>query len=78
LRGKNPALRVIRRSGELLAKEPCTIWRLVTIVSPASHSIGTAPSMRSDPLSATIFLMSALPLLWLPGSTHTPFAAVLG
>ena len=33
--------------GELFAKEPCTSWRLVTIVSPASHSIGTAPSRRS-------------------------------
>lgn len=68
----------MRRSGELLAKKPCTSWRLVTIVSPAAHSIGTAPSIRSDPLSATIFLMSALPLRWLPGSTQTPLAAVLG
>ena len=69
----------MRRSGELLANEPCRSWRLlVTIVSPAAHSMGTAPSIRSEPLSATSFLISALPSRWLPGSTQTPFPAVLG
>jgi hypothetical protein len=30
-------------------------------MSPASHSIGTAPGGRSEPQAGPIFLMSALP-----------------
>ena len=51
-------------------------WRLVMATSPGLAMIGTASGRRSLPASATSFLMSILPRLCEPGTTHTPLAAV--
>ena len=46
--------------------------------SPGSQSMGTAPGKRSEPLAARIALMSALPPVWVPGTTHRAFSGVVG
>ena len=74
-----PKVSEIRRSGELLAKEPCTICRLTMVTSPAAQTSGTAPGNCSlPPLAATIALMSALPRLCEPGMTQRQLPSVVG
>jgi hypothetical protein len=76
-RGRNPKLTVTRRSGDVLANEPCTSWRLEMITSPGPEIIGTASRMRSDPLASTNARTSTARWTWLPGSAHTPLPGVL-
>ena len=59
-------------SGEVLAKEPWSVWRLAIVTSPGSQSSGTASGSRSLPPASTRALMSTRPML--VGAGHDPEA----